>query len=296
MLMQRVITALLLLPLVLGIVFLMPLNTFALSIAGVLMIGGWEWAGFASRDAAPAERLGYACSVGLTLGVVYMLSPPLTFWPSLSWPVLELSFSNLPLALIALACLFWLLSPLLLWFYPQRAGWWRQSELLRWALGLILLAGLFCALVSLRRIALLNDPVKGALVIFFVLLLVWAADIGAYAAGRLFGRHKLAPAVSPGKTWEGFFGGLLLALVVGHFAAQWMGLQARSEWGLRLLALATVIASVVGDLIESLCKREAGIKDSGRLLPGHGGLLDRIDSLVAAAPVFALGALLLELH
>ncbi|HEX4909698.1 MAG TPA: phosphatidate cytidylyltransferase [Permianibacter sp.] len=294
MLMQRVITALLLLPLVLALVFLLPLPAFAMAVAAILVLGAREWGRFTSAEkAAPlTAMLSYlGCAI-----VLWQLSPPFDFWPSLSWPTWLWTADNLPLLVLAAAVLFWCISPVLLWLYPARANWWRASQGGRQALGVLLLLATWIALVSLRKIGNLQDPLKGALVIFYVLLLVWAADVGAYIAGKAFGKHKLAPSVSPGKTWQGFFGGLLLALVIGHFAAPLFGLSSNSEWGFRALVLVTIIASVVGDLIESLCKREAGIKDSGTLFPGHGGMLDRIDSLMAAAPVFALGALLLELR
>ncbi len=291
---QRVITALVLLPLVLILVFRLPLELFAFAVAGILVLGAREWGRFTSAEkTAPLTAMlsYFGCAV-----VVWQLAPPFAFWPSLSWPQWLWSGDNLPLLILSLAVLFWLLSPLLLWFYPQRAGWWRASQAGRQALGILLLLATWIALISLRKVGNLYDPLKGALIIFYVLLLVWAADVGAYIAGKAFGKHKLAPSVSPGKTWQGFFGGLGLALIIGHFAAQLFGLSSNSEWGFRALVLLTIIASVLGDLIESLCKREAGIKDSGTIFPGHGGMLDRIDSLLAAAPVFALGALLLELR
>jgi phosphatidate cytidylyltransferase len=122
-----------------------------------------------------------------------------------------------------------------------------------------------------------------------VLAIVWAADVGAYAFGRWLGRTKLAPAVSPGKTWEGVAGGLLLAGVAAGLAAPWLDLPVARLAG---LGVVTALASVLGDLTQSMFKRNAGLKDSGKLLPGHGGVLDRIDSLTAAIPVFAGGLLL----
>jgi phosphatidate cytidylyltransferase len=294
MLWQRVITALLLLPLVLGLVFLLHLTWFAAAVAGVLLLAAREWGRFTDKEkAAPYVAMSAFLLAALTL---WQFSPPFAFWPSLGYPDLSVLVDNLPLLVLSAAVLFWFISPVLLWFYPQRTGWWRQSLLLRHALGVVLILALWVALVSLRKIGNLYDPLKGALIIMYVLLLVWAADVGAYIAGKLFGKHKLAPAVSPGKTWQGFWGGMLLAVVIGHFAAQLFGISSNSDWGFRALTLVTIIASVVGDLVESLCKREAGIKDSGTIFPGHGGMLDRIDSLMAAAPVFALGALLLELR
>lgn len=123
-----------------------------------------------------------------------------------------------------------------------------------------------------------------------LLAIVWAADVGAYAFGRLFGRTKLAPAVSPGKTLEGMAGGLLLAALAAGVAAALLGLPVAR---VATLGVATALVSVLGDLTQSMFKRNVGLKDSGRLLPGHGGVLDRIDSLTAAIPLFAGGLWLL---
>ena len=130
---------------------------------------------------------------------------------------------------------------------------------------------------------------QGGWILLYLLTLVWIADIGAYFSGRRFGKNKLAPGISPGKTWEGVIGGVVANLL-------WMLLiySVSDGWGVSLLwfiviGLATSAVSVVGDLFESILKREAGVKDSGKLLPGHGGVLDRIDSVIAAAPVFVSG-------
>lgn len=299
MLWQRVITALLLLPLVIGIVFFLPLHLFASAVGAVLLVAAWEWSVLSGRPAR-RQRLLYTAAMAVVMMAIQYFSPPYEFWPSLTWPMqagaLTLSSSNLPFIVLLAAGCFWVLSPVLLGFYPKHAAWWRRSAWLRLFYGLVLLTGLWVALISLRRIGGALQPYEGSLVILFVLLLVWAADVGGYVFGRWLGKRKLAPNISPGKTWAGLFGGVGLAIVVGYTAQYLFGLQATSSIGFGLLMLLTVISSVLGDLMESVAKRETGLKDSGRILPGHGGLLDRIDSLIAAAPVFAIGALLLELR
>ncbi len=126
----------------------------------------------------------------------------------------------------------------------------------------------------------------GAWWLLYVMILVWGADSGAYMFGKLFGKHKLAPKVSPGKTWQGFIGGLLTAAIISWLFGRYAPLNVVPTTLLACSVLAA-LASVLGDLTESMFKREAGIKDSGHLIPGHGGILDRIDSLTAAVPVFA---------
>ncbi len=158
---------------------------------------------------------------------------------------------------------------------------WRLSGQLPLAAGILYVGIGAIALVWLRQAG--GDA--GRANVLFLVLVVWASDIGAYAAGRLFGGPKLAPALSPGKTWSGSAGGLLAAMLVGAVAA---GLLAPASWG-RAAAIAALlgVASQAGDLLESGIKRHFGVKDSGRLIPGHGGLLDRLDGLLAAAPAAA---------
>jgi phosphatidate cytidylyltransferase len=138
----------------------------------------------------------------------------------------------------------------------------------------------------LTRILMINGPIRGPLWVLWLLTVVAGADVGAYFAGRAFGRLALAPRVSPKKTWEGLLGGLVCGVTVAVLGAAWLGVP-RLEffW----LGIVLVLASAVGDLTESLFKRFAGLKDSGQLLPGHGGVLDRIDALTAAVPFFVLG-------
>ncbi len=289
---QRVVTALLLLPAVIYLVFGLPLHFFAPVLAAVLLIGAWEWSKLALAKNM-SVRMAFVLLVALIQFLIAFLSPPIEFWPSLSWPIYS---GEIPISVLFIAAIFWLVSPALLYVYPQKKAWWRGSSFIRFVLGVVLLTALWIALISLRKTSYDSLPTKGSWLILFVLLLVWAADTGAYATGKLFGKHKLAPAVSPGKTWEGFFGGLVLSMIVAVIAARVMNIDVRN-WAFFLLAcLATVMASVVGDLFESLTKREAGLKDSGTIFPGHGGMLDRIDSLIAAAPIFALCALLLDIR
>jgi phosphatidate cytidylyltransferase len=178
---------------------------------------------------------------------------------------------------------------LLLMFGYRYSGQWSFSQRL--------LIGLFSALllwICVHGLMFIHGHFeRGGWLLLYLLTLVWVADIGAYFSGKRFGRHKLSPTISPGKTWEGVAGGLLLNLL-------WASLifKLSDGWGLTYgafiaLSLLTSALSVVGDLYESILKREAGLKDSGSILPGHGGMLDRIDSVIAATPVFLGGLILL---
>ena len=188
---------------------------------------------------------------------------------------------------LGLACLWWSLALLWVKGYPGSAVFWR-TKAMRNLMGLLVLAPAWMAAVYLVSL-----PRGGGLIVVMVLV-VAAADIGAYFSGRAWGKHKLAEVVSPKKTWEGFWGGMvassLLALLLWSQLPKQQAHISLTE--VLVVVLVTALVSVVGDLTVSMVKREAGVKDSGSLLPGHGGVLDRLDSLCGAAPVFALGLLL----
>jgi phosphatidate cytidylyltransferase len=261
MLKQRIITALLMLPIALGGFFLLEGGAFALFIGAVISVAAWEWAQLAGLQGQP-QRLGYAALVAV---------------------LLLLLFSNQQLAglLMALAMLWWLLATALVLTFPSSARHWAGSPV-RLVIGLLLL------LPAWQGLLLLKQWPHGNALILAVMIMVWGADIGAYFAGRAFGKRKLAPEVSPGKSWEGVFGGLLATAAIA------LGVSIYLQWSPRIMVLAllatllVVSISVVGDLTESMFKRHAGIKDSSNLLPGHGGVLDRIDSLTAAVPLFTV--------
>ena len=264
MLKQRIITALWLLPLALVGFFVLQGHAFTAFIGLVMALGGWEWARLAGLEAQPA-RVGFAAAV-LVLFVLLSQSVP-----------------ALPVLLLALA--WWLLATLMVFAYPKSAGWWGglPGKLL---IGLLILLPAGIALIWLK-----TQP-QANMLILTVMLMVWAADIGAYFSGRAFGKRKLAPAVSPGKSWAGLYGGLLASVLVAAVCGLLLGLSAGQLVLFVPAAAVVVLFSVIGDLTESMFKRTAGIKDSSNLLPGHGGVLDRIDSLTAALPLFALLMLL----
>lgn len=266
MLRQRIITALWLLPVALGGFFLLQGGWFALFIGLVVAVGGWEWAHLAGFD-APRQRVGYALGVAILLLLLYLL-------PQLAGLVMTL------------AILWWLIAIGLVLGYPGSQRLWRSPRV-RLAIGLLILVPAWQGLLLLK-----HWP-EGNALILAVMVLVWAADIGAYFSGKRFGRRKLAVQVSPGKSWEGLYGGLACSLAITLLVGLYRDWAARELMMALLGAALVVLISVVGDLTESMFKRQSGIKDSSSLLPGHGGVLDRIDSLTAAVPMFAV---LLWLH
>ncbi len=178
----------------------------------------------------------------------------------------------------------WLLATLAVLIYPRGTSLWGRGKTVRAALGVLTLVPCWVALNALR---ISNGPES----VLFLFVLVAAADSGAWFVGKRWGTYKMLPLVSPGKTWQGFLGALLAGLIVVAAALSLSHTPQRLWLGATVLSLITLIFAVIGDLFESMLKRQAGVKDSGSVLPGHGGVLDRIDSITAAAPVFVLGAM-----
>ncbi|ALP42998.1 phosphatidate cytidylyltransferase [Aeromonas schubertii] len=282
MLKQRIITALLLIPLVFGALFFLPIKWFALLLAGVFVLASQEWGAFVDARLRHPVSLVLCVLLGLTL----MWQPVDRLWSP--------ELAALPNGTLYLAASWWMLALLLVLRYPASAALWRHSRWLKTLFGAATLIPFFWALLALRSVNIWHDSTTGAWLLLFVMALVWAADSGAYFCGRAFGKRKLAPAVSPGKTIEGMLGGLLAAALLAGVVTWLQGADAHRTLVVLACALLAVLASVLGDLSESMFKREAGLKDSGSLLPGHGGVLDRIDSLTAALPVFLLSYLLLS--
>ncbi|HFT5242143.1 TPA: phosphatidate cytidylyltransferase [Yersinia enterocolitica] len=275
MLKYRLITALILIPVVIGALFLLPPVGFAIVTLFVCMLAAWEWgqlAGFASRS----QRIWLAILCGFLL-VLMLLSLP-AYQHSAHLPQVSVP--------LWLSMGWWLAALLLVLTYPRSAAFWRDSRLLRIIFGVLTIVPFFWGMVALRQYGYDQHHNIGAWWLLYVMLLVWGADSGAYMFGKLFGKHKLAPKVSPGKTWEGLIGGLLTSALISWLFGRYAPLDIIPE-KLLICSVVAALASVLGDLTESMFKREAGIKDSGHLIPGHGGILDRIDSLTAAVPVFA---------
>jgi phosphatidate cytidylyltransferase len=277
MLKQRVITAIILAPLIIALIFLTRASVFATLLGLIFLLGMWEW----TRMAGVRSRL----QRGLLLFGYLVLF-------ALSWHVCKSSWWWLPV-LAGLA--WWLLA--LAWLAHHRfaAEPTRAHAALKLLAGAMVVVPAWCAVVVMHGD--MADPHTGHghwWVLFFALIVV-AADIGAYTAGRRWGRVKLAPTISPGKTREGVYGALVCSGIVGLVGGALLKVPVDRLPAIVALALLTVLFSIIGDLFESLVKRHAGVKDSGALFPGHGGVFDRMDSIVAALPIFVLGKFLLGL-
>ena len=264
---QRTLTSLVLAPIAIAAVLLLPTPWLAAFIALVCLLGLWEWARLVGIDGAVPRSVYVAANLALMAALAWG-----------GWPVL---FKVVAL----IGSLWWLLA--LLWLARPDLGRTENglNRSLKLALGTVAMLPAWCGLVLLHA----DGKPLGPRWALLAIVIVWAADSCAYFFGQRFGKRKLIPQISPGKTWVGLWGGVICAMVVTLACAPLVGVGIAQLPLLGLLGLLGVIASVIGDLLESLMKRHAGMKDSGTLIPGHGGVLDRIDGLMAALPVMAIG-------
>jgi phosphatidate cytidylyltransferase len=250
---QRVTTAVIALLALLIVLFYVPSGIALGVIIVVMLAGAWEWSAFLAQ-AATSARVAYVVVIGLALAAVTLFDFD----------------ANL---LFMLALIWWVAALIWTFFFPTPI-----PTVVRWVSGALVLVPLYLALIILYQAA--PD------LLLFALLIVWVADTGAFVTGKVLGRVKLAPEISPGKTWEGVIGGLVAVVLLTVLRSVW----AETDLAVFIpFCLAVASVSIVGDLTVSMFKRTAGLKDSGSLFPGHGGVLDRIDSIAAAAPLFALG-------
>ncbi len=259
MLRQRLLTAAILIPLVLAAIYFLPLFYFFLMGCGIVALAAWEWCSLADFKSTKIK-------------IAYVLLTLLLC--AVSW--------DLPFELFTFGgALLWIAFIIALYRYPKGCVFWKQQPLLR---GFVALFALIAFLASLM---LLKEATPT--LIFLLLAIVWIMDSAAYFAGRLWGKRPLASQISPKKTIEGLLGALLVVMVLSLPLVLWVNPYKQAPWAWLLLILITAVVSVLGDLVESMAKRIYAVKDSGHLLPGHGGILDRIDSLLAATVCFALG-------
>jgi phosphatidate cytidylyltransferase len=246
-------------------VFLLPPPYFGWFFALILALAAWEWANLSALT-TQVMRVTYAM---LIAALAIKVLPGL----SVTW-------------VLSLSVFWWIIASILVMTYPGSSRLWSQPWV-RTVLGLVILLPMWKALVFIREARFLPvDDFNVLLLILYVLLLVWAADVGAYFSGKTWGKAKLAPNVSPGKSWAGAWGGISAAMILGVVAVYLMELSLLHGLQFLVITAITAMVSIIGDLTESMFKRTRGIKDSSALLPGHGGVLDRIDSLLAAIPVF----------
>lgn len=267
-LIKRLITAIILVPLTIAGLFYLTPPWFCLLTAVVSLGAAFEW----------TNLMGVKSIYGR---LFYLVISAIIF----TW-ILFVSVQKV----FAAAFIWWLIAALLVITYPKSNRYWNKGVVARGMMGLFVIAPCWAALNYMRN----QDD--GIYSILFLFILIWGADSAAYFTGKIWGKTRLAPVVSPGKSTQGCYGALIFSALI-TLITLWLCSIPVAIWPFALiLSLIAVIFSIVGDLFESMLKREVGLKDSGRLLPGHGGLLDRIDSLTAAAPLFVLGGLILGVY
>ena len=273
---ERVVTALVLVAVVLICMFATP-SPYPMLVLMIIAAGGagYEWFKLMPRQSDQVNKFKAGC-----FGILTAI-----------FSGIALYFCDQALILWSASIICWIMSLYWVKHYPKYDGWYNPSLHI---IGLVLISAAVTAIYAIWSWFGSTNPEPWWLMYLF--LLVWGADSGAYFVGRKFGRRKLAPEVSPNKSIEGLFGGIItVGIVIVIVQSIYLDFSLLHHILFLILSIITVFSSVLGDLFESMIKRRAGIKDSGRILPGHGGILDRIDSLFAAAPVFAVGITILKL-
>ena len=268
----RLLAAMIMTPLAIAAVLFLDTPWLVACGAVLFLAGLWEWFRLAEIDDTLHRTVLLVANLALMVAIV---------WASRS--ATGYSFVLFQIATV-IGVIWWLLSMLWLKHFNFASDHDTHARMFKLAAGTLAVVPAWCALALIHG----GQP-NGHRWLLIALLVIWAADSGAYFAGRKFGKHKLSPRISPNKTIEGLVGGMIASLVIALAAAPFAGATVAQLPFVALVVVVTVLFSVVGDLFESLLKRHVGAKDSGDLIPGHGGILDRIDSVLAALPVFALG-------
>ncbi len=266
---KRIATALVLIPLVLLGIFKLDQQNFAIVAAALCLIGAWEWGQLCKLDKI-VHRICYAATYLLPFYGVWFFKDNNAFI----------------YALLIIALLFWFCAFVWMYLYSRLSQKIDLSNMAKLAIGYIVITPMWLALFLVQS--------ESAGMVLWLFLMVWGADTGAYFVGRKFGKKKLAEKLSPKKTMEGVYGGMATSAVVAIAGIFVLKLEVNTMPYWIVLAALVVVFSIAGDLFESMLKRLRGIKDSGSIFPGHGGVLDRVDSLTSAAPLFLLGMLIIN--
>lgn len=272
---SRIISSIILIPLIISALFLLPINFFGYFIIFISTLAAWEWTQFIGLT-KQTQRISSAILFGFTL------------------LILQFSFKDLKILIkepliffiLLISLMWWTTATILIITFPNSAKFWSKSVILKILFGILTILPFYCGTLFLKSINYCIRNFIGDILLLYIISLVWVADIGAYCFGYLFGKHKLAKKLSPNKTFEGALGGILFS---GIFS--WLFSSCIQIWlisnNLLIYSIFITIISILGDLTESMFKRQLGINNSSNLIPGHGGILDRIDSLTSAIPIFS---------
>lgn len=282
MLKERVLSAIVMVIVALAAIFWLPPLALTIALSALVVLGMWEWAQFAGFK----SQMSRVVVAGATTCILLLLIVANTDYISAARFITDANA-----IVLFIACAWWIIAFGLVVTYPNSAKLWEKSVVAKLLFALCTLFPFLIGLLAIRFNNYSVNAYQGTYLLLYVFLLVWGADSGAYFFGRALGKYKLAPRVSPGKSWEGALGGLFTS---GVIAFAFLQATPNDVFGRTLemmpfiaVSVATVAISVLGDLAESMFKRQASIKDSSNLIPGHGGILDRVDSLTAAIPFFA---------
>ncbi|CAL1329174.1 Phosphatidate cytidylyltransferase [Candidatus Providencia siddallii] len=270
----RFFTTIILIPIVIAILFLLSPEKFGFIVIIVCTLGAWEWTKFIGWK-SQKKRIGFAISFTIILLMIQFSFSDIT------------KIINEPIIIYGLwiGLIWWVITIFLTITYPASTFLF-NSVIMIILFGFLTIIPFYCGMMTLRTISYHTNTFLGSWWLLYVMLLVWGSDSGAYAFGRTIGYNKLAPKISPNKTWEGLLGGLIISEIISWLFITFAPVYIIPNY-LKTISIIVVIMSIFGDLTESMFKRQSNIKDSSNLIPGHGGILDRIDSLTAAIPVFA---------
>lgn len=285
MLQKRIITATILASLLAAAVFFLPADYFSLLIALITLAGAWEWAYLVGIQSLPKKLLFLALLLVPMLGVFFWTQVLEVIAINFDWTEVR-TYSGILEWLVVPPVLFWILAMVLIRNAPDGVLHLQVKPVYKLLVGWFVLLSVWMFFSRIKTF-------YGSEMMMYFLLLIWAADVAAYFVGGKYGKTKLAPDISPGKTVEGMYGALIAGAVCAITLSLIYGFNILVASDFVLLSVLTVLISIYGDLFISVLKRQRGVKDSGSLLPGHGGILDRIDSLVAATPFFYAGILLI---
>lgn len=277
----RTVSIFILIPTVVIMLFFSSIIQFLMFLSFVCMISAWEW-GKLMKFSSSIHYIWICTMFGLLFSGIIIIQKHVYFD---HWIIFFVIYG--------IVMIWWVFMFLLVLLYPNSIIFWNQSNTLRFCYGIFMILPFFYSGSILRQIHYINDNFDGEWYLLYILVLIWINDSSAYLIGRLFGRHQLLKYVSPQKTWEGLLGGILISIIVSWIFSINISMKFISSYTIFLFFIATVVFSIIGDLTESMFKRDSNVKDTSNLIPGHGGVLDRIDSLIFSIPFFTVLMLLL---
>ncbi|URJ31005.1 phosphatidate cytidylyltransferase [Blochmannia endosymbiont of Camponotus sp.] len=277
MLRNRLISMFTLIPITVSAVFLLSIIQLSIIVSIICLISAWEW-GKIMHFTIYIHRTWICIIFGLLCAITMIMTFQNYLYFS-NWRIFWYIFSSIII-------MWWILAFILILSYPGSAIFWRKSNMLQFFFGILTILPFFWGVLTLHQFHNINNNIIGKWCLLYIITLVWINDSSAYVIGKTLGKHKLLKTISPKKTWEGCIGGMLISISMAWLCIQYIPINIINPSIIFICSTIAIIASIIGDLTESMFKRESGVKDSGNLIPGHGGILDRIDSLVAAIPIF----------